>query len=287
MDDGGDDRSPSPPSPAAYLPDELVLEILARLPAKSLRRFKSVSGQLLLRRVQPPRTGSPCRRRATPRGSSEPGTTPPTPRWGSTRHFHVFQLVEQEDPCYGFVEAVDIYSSGTGRWALHRSRWSGRCSIFFARQTATYLNGVLHLATIYNAVAVASVDVKGQSWKVTPAPRGVDDDGRGRVAQPQGRLLFVHDREEWVLKQRLSMVDLFGRTNSPRNREQRVAEFHPDRDSIIFYDGSRERLVSYDMKHGVMHATCSLEEQVPDKYDRRFSPYVPFYSRVSLLPSPN
>jgi hypothetical protein len=43
MDGGGGDRSPSPPSPAAYLPDELVLEILARLPAKSLRRFKSVS----------------------------------------------------------------------------------------------------------------------------------------------------------------------------------------------------------------------------------------------------
>ncbi|XP_025805617.1 F-box protein At5g07610-like [Panicum hallii] len=223
MDGGGGDRSPSPPSPAAYLPDELVLEILARLPAKSLRRFKSVSrswrglisdpanrsrfaqtlsgfffhpaalegppwrfcglsspgaadgggglstvetalsflpssrgemelldscnGLLLLRCCSPTPPSSPTADWvALPPPSQAPGEFR---AWHNTTyaalgfdpavspHFLVFQLVEQEDPCYGFVEAVDIYSSGTGRWALHRSRWSGRCSIFFARQTAT------------------------------------------------------------------------------------------------------------------------------------------------------
>ncbi|RLN27845.1 hypothetical protein C2845_PM05G04070 [Panicum miliaceum] len=324
MDDGGGDRSPSPQSPAAYLPDELVLEILAQLPAKSLCRFKSVSRSWRGLISDP---ANRCRFAQTLSGFffhpaalegppwrfcglSSPGaadglstvdsalsflpsgrgemvlldscngllllsccspTTPPsspsapapalcfyvvcnpaTADWVAlpppshvrawhkhstcyaalgfdpavSPHFHVFQLVEHE--CYDFVEAVDIYSSGTGRWVLHQSRWSGSFSIFFARRTATYLDGALHLATIDNAFAVASVDVRGQAWKVTPAPRGVDDDGRGEIAQSQGRLLFVHHDypsdafaiyvrgdhggEEWVFKQRLSMVDLLGPT---------------------------------------------------------------------------
>ncbi|CAL4911351.1 unnamed protein product [Urochloa decumbens] len=358
-----DSRRRRSPSPAAYLPDDLLVEILTRLPAKSLCRFKSVSrtwrdlisnpanrfrfaqtlsglfffhpdhrarppwrfcgfssperdgglstvdtalsflpstsysemelldscnGLLLLRCSCSSRSRHGRRRtRTTTSTRFYVVCNPATKSWvvlpqpsyapGESRawckntcnaalgfdpavspHFHVFQLVQHDDQCYDYVEAVDIYSSDTGRWALWKSRWSEHyMNIYFAKQM-TYLNGVMHLATIYDN-AVASVDVKGQSWKVTPAPLRVKD-GCGRIAQSQGRLLFVHhdypgdalaiyvlddnedqqssSKEEWTLKRRISMADLLfiGPRDSPRRQGYSVIAFHPHSDSIIFYD---------------------------------------------------
>ncbi|OEL23769.1 hypothetical protein BAE44_0015210 [Dichanthelium oligosanthes] len=262
------------PAASAYLPDDVIVEILARLPARPLHRFKCVSrnwhrlvtdpahcrrfaqtlsGGLFLCRDYgagppcfaglhtPPPPGVDTALSFLPpscgeiepldscnglllRCSSDHQSPPTRTRtrfyvvcnaaigdwvalaqpslapgefaggYKNTRHaalgfdpavspcFHVFQLVEHEGQCYDFVEAVDIYSSDTGRWVLRESRWSDRRNIFFARQV-TYLNGVMHLTTVDNAVA--SVDIKGQSWKVTHAPHCVDgDDGCGRMSPP-------------------------------------------------------------------------------------------------------
>ncbi|XP_002442911.1 F-box protein At5g49610 [Sorghum bicolor] len=212
-------------------------------------------------------------------------------------HFHVFQLVEKEDQFVDVVVAMEIYSSETGKWILKESGWS---KSILCNLQMTYLNGFLHFGIIDDD-AVASVDTKGQTWRVTHVQQrrdDPDDGGDGFVGHSQGRLLYVDanlnddsisiyvledhdDRWEWTLKHSVSKLDLIQPRKSPRGVYFGVAAIHPDDDLIYFYEG--ERLMSYDMTHGIVHVICTLSEVSP--VHRPFLPYVPFYSGPLASPS--
>ncbi|TVU51201.1 hypothetical protein EJB05_02610, partial [Eragrostis curvula] len=191
-------------------------------------------------------------------------------------HFHVFQLLEQEVMCTLFLDAIEIYSSETGKWVLSKTqldKW------IHSTGSMTYFNGFLHFTIDYDSVA--SVDTTGQTWKITtivadredPASSDSFDDALAIYA-------LEDDGKEWVLKQTVSKLDLFGPDNSQDGWDLDVAGFHPDGDLIIFCDHPRLRLLSYDMNHMLVHVICTLEE-VPYNH-RPFNPYVPLYSRALL-----
>ncbi|PUZ72519.1 LOW QUALITY PROTEIN: hypothetical protein GQ55_2G400100 [Panicum hallii var. hallii] len=268
-------------SPAAYLPDDLVVEILSRLPARSLCRFKCVSRSwraLISDRVDtalsflPPSGGaielldSCCNGLLLLLCSREPGSplppfyvvcNPVTPEWvalpqpshtpGTSQvldvkritgaaigfdptfspHFYVFQLHHVAIQCQEHVEVVEIYSSGSSKWVLKESGWK-RQWVCFCGRDSTFFNGSLHFAIPFDKVA--SVDTRGQSWRVTVVRPGEDDSYDhffGQiVGHSQGRLLYMgadcwknvfsifvledYSRDEWTFRQSISMLDLFG-----------------------------------------------------------------------------
>ncbi|OEL23772.1 hypothetical protein BAE44_0015209 [Dichanthelium oligosanthes] len=360
------------PSPAAYLPDDLIVEILAQLPAKSLCRFKCVSrswrriitdpanrcrfaqtlsgffffrpdggnhappswrfcalsplgvdgglslvdttlsflppstcgeidlldscnGLLLLRYPSVPESPAPPPFYVVCNPATRDWVALPQPSYAPGQ-----SLVENEDQCYDFVELVEIYSSETGRWVLRESQWNDRPeTIYFACQM-TYLNGFLHLATFYNEVA--SVDTKGQSWKVTHLQKQKNQNrGHDLVGHSQGRLFYVdpshsddalgiysldHHSNDCALKQSINKIDIFGPRNSCGGWVYSVVAFHPDSDLIFFYDWSGKRLVSYDMMNcRVVHLICNFGDVNIHTF-RPFLPYVPLYSGP-VLASPN
>ncbi|CAL5072107.1 unnamed protein product [Urochloa decumbens] len=241
---------------ASYLPDDLVVEILARLPAKSLCRFKCVSccwRNLISNPIHRARfaqtlsgfffksggrgwrlTGLPSS--VTPLGRDDGGSPlmdsalsflPPTYREieimdscnglllllcsdvhlsGPLPQFYVVcnpatrewvalpqpkytnhcrgnnQVVEDDnDGMRKFVIAVEVYSSKTGTWDVRE------CEAYWLNLLGrmTYFNGFVHLPVEYEAVA--SVDPKGQSWRLTKMQDRCDDPGRGYVGHSQGR----------------------------------------------------------------------------------------------------
>ncbi|CAL5062142.1 unnamed protein product [Urochloa decumbens] len=210
-------------------------------------------------------------------------------------HFHVFQVVEEDVGMRCFVYAVEVYSSETGTWDVMECKrdWLD----FVGRMT--YFNGFLHLPV--ECRAVASLDTKSQSWRLTRVQdRRYDDTGRIYVGYSQGRLLYMNnspkddvmsvfvlddqDSEEWALKHNVSKSDLlFERWRHPMRPTYYIAGFHPDGDLIFFYDRTQKTLISYYMNHDNWHVVCALEDFAHAHHP--FFPYVPWYSRG--LASPN
>ncbi|KAL6641798.1 hypothetical protein ACP70R_019979 [Stipagrostis hirtigluma subsp. patula] len=213
-------------------------------------------------------------------------------------HFHVFQLVQKENYYHFEVAAVEIFSSETGRWVLRESGWGDRECILFP-DPLTYFNGFLFFPIIGNAVA--SVDTKGQTWKVSLVRNHKVND-YGCLFLSQGRLLYVvysgsqkgilsiyaledHDSGEWSFKQSVNMLDLFGPRTSQQGWECCVAAIHPHGDLIFFYDWSQKRLMSYNMNHGDLRVVCTIGEAI-NEYPM-FLSYVPLYSGALALPNVN
>ena len=214
-------------------------------------------------------------------------------------HFYVFQLVHVEIKGEHDVEVVEIYSSETNKWVLKESGWKPHWA-FFCGRYSTFFNGSLHFPTAFDKVA--SVDTGGQSWRVTVVRPGEDDNYDHvfglLVGHSQGRLLYMdadcwknvfsifvledYGRDEWTFRQSISMMDLFGPPNSPRGTDYRVASFHPDGDLVFIYDGSRERLLSYDMNRREVHVICDPGEV---SWPTWFLPYVPLYSKALVSPN--
>ncbi|CAN6168462.1 unnamed protein product [Urochloa humidicola] len=212
-------------------------------------------------------------------------------------HFYVFQVVEEDDGMRGLrspVYAVEVYSSETGTWDV---RECNRDWLDFVGRM-TYFNGLLHLPVEYTTVA--SVDTKGQSWRLTKVKDHHEGTGRGYVGHSQGRLLYVNnyhkadvlsvyvledqDSEEWTPKHNVSKSDLlFEPWRHLMRPTYYIAGFHPDGDLIFFYDRTRKVLISYNMNQGYWQVVCALEDF--EHAHHPFFPYIPWYSRG--LTSPN
>ncbi|KAG0520277.1 hypothetical protein BDA96_08G060300 [Sorghum bicolor] len=218
-------------------------------------------------------------------------------------HFHVFQLVQVLDGPDFSVQAVEIYSSRTGRWVLSEIKCSDRDYIKYTGYM-TYFKGFLHFC-IGNGVA--SVDTEGQTLRISQVRQSGGWSRFTSVCHSQGRLLYVDtlgtsssmsiyfledlDSEEWIwiFKQSIEKADLFGPLNLGRICwDYYIAAFHPDCNLIFFYHWTQKNLIFYDMKHRDVHVICTLEVpyfefQETDDVHRKFFPYVPLYSRA--LPS--
>ncbi|CAN6199468.1 unnamed protein product [Urochloa humidicola] len=162
----------------------------------------------------------------------------------------------------------------------------------------TYFNGLLHLPIEYTEVA--SVDTKGQSWRLTKVKDHRQGTGRGYVGHSQGRLLYVNnyrkddvlsvyvledqDSEEWTPKHNVSKSDLlFEPWRHLMKPTYYIAGFHPDGDLIFFYDRTRKVLISYNMNWSNWQIVCALEDF--EHAHHPFFPYIPWYSRGLALPN--
>jgi hypothetical protein len=89
---------------------------------------------------------------------------------------------------------------------------------------------------------------------------------QGAARQPQSptrshcayrRVLEDYDTEEWVLKQRVSFLELFGQMSSLDNFKSIVVAIHPDRNLIFILQDSSRKLISYDMDRTVRNCMLS------------------------------
>ncbi|KAL6641799.1 hypothetical protein ACP70R_019980 [Stipagrostis hirtigluma subsp. patula] len=207
-------------------------------------------------------------------------------------YFHVFQLVQVEIECTPVVRAVEIYSSETGKWVTMEHGWRDHERITF-RPSWTYTNGFLHFSMFFNAVA--SVDTKGQSWKITHVHAEKENHySHVFIGHAQGRLHYIdhdyrddvvsvyaledHESEEWTFMHSVSRMDLFGPINLEVPLDYEVIAFHPDGDLIFFYDRQRQRLVSYDMNKREVHVICTISREWSWDNGSSLFAYVPLYS---------
>ncbi|KAL6905528.1 hypothetical protein ACP4OV_003129 [Aristida adscensionis] len=191
-------------------------------------------------------------------------------------HFHVFQLV-QKVVCFDYdVVAVEIFSSETGSWVLKENGWDehkfDRECTLTSLGPLTFFNGFLHFCI--HGDAVASVDTKGQTWRLSIVQHR-EIYGYGFLGHSQGHLQYADlgnhlerdtvsiyvleddDSWEWTFKHNITMLDLF----QPGMSDWFIAAFHPHGNLIFFYDSSQERLMSYDLNRRDVHVICTLEEE--------------------------
>lgn len=227
-------------------------------------------------------------------------------------NFHVFQLLETECMTEYKVEAVEIYSSETGRWIFSECGW-GAVDTHLFDGSMTYLNSVLPFTV--QGGAVLAVDTKGESWRVNrvrPQFRKCYY-GNGFIRHSQGRLFYMFDydrgdslsvyvledrgSEEWTFKHNISKADLFGPRKCPWGPYYDVVAFHPDADLIFFYDWKRNKLISYSMTHMDVHvistiggekcSICTTLGLGTECSNKLILPYIPLYSRTLVSPIVN
>ncbi|CAL5086088.1 unnamed protein product [Urochloa decumbens] len=205
--------------PEAYLPDDLIVEILSRLPAKSLCRFLCVSKSwhalvsdrgrracfFFLRR----RDGIRSQGFVTAKGddglplvdsalSFLPASTcskisllDSCNSSCSASHRRSLPIEEEEQMYNYFVNAVEIYSSETGTWTRKLTQWPTHRWLYMYGHK-TYFNGFLHL-TMCHPDVIAMVDTKGQAWRTITLPSN-GFDRVGFVGHSQGHLVYVDVR---------------------------------------------------------------------------------------------
>ncbi|CAN6325996.1 unnamed protein product [Urochloa humidicola] len=210
-------------------------------------------------------------------------------------YFYAFQFVEEEMMHGDVIREVEIYSSETGTWVSRKSGWDE--SVFFAGHK-TYFKGFLYLTTSIHD-EIASLDTKGQTWRLTPAGgyHGVDCYDMG-VGHSQGRLLSVlkdqsrdslsirdvqdHGNKGRTVKHSVSKMDLIGSRESQWPVYHKTIALHPDGNFIFFLDLPSGRFMCYDMIRRDVHVICTVGA---DRCNHLFFPYVPFYSMVLVSPN--
>ncbi|KAM3195176.1 hypothetical protein ACQJBY_071323 [Aegilops geniculata] len=288
-------------NPADKLTEDLLIEILSRVPYKSLCRF-NCNGLLLCRRFEAADS------RAFDYVVCNPGTEKwvalPLPgffsKWQTARlgfdpavssHFHVFLFVEDDDDdSDGHVKGVEIYSSKTGVWSHKDSGWGFPARLM---SLSAFGNGFLHFAAIRSAVV--AVDVEGTTWRVIPMPCnpfgpeidlavGFTDLSQGRlylanIDHRDGQKLLIwvledYGSEVWVLKHSVSPFDLLGAKYVHRGIRFHIVAHHPQRNMIFLVYGHDKELMSYEMDSGKVQFIGVLGNGSMGPY----LPYVPLYS---------
>ncbi|XP_066337728.1 uncharacterized protein [Miscanthus floridulus] len=210
----------------------------------------------------------------------------------ASSHFHLVQIRWDMIP-------VHIYSSKSGVWSPVRSDW-GDLRMALGLGIA-YANGMLY-AVLYKGDQIAVMDVEGNTRKIIPVPFQEGDEFRpcsDYVGQSQGRLhliyhadlghheispeqqnnkLFIwvledYDTEEWVLKDTVSFLKLFGQTINGFE----VVAIHPDQNLVYLQHFNRE-LISYNMDSKEVCHLCTLGTGY-----RSITPYVPYCKELSTL----
>ncbi|KAM0863323.1 hypothetical protein ACQ4PT_044667 [Festuca glaucescens] len=374
--------SPTSGTAAKRLTDDLLVEILSRVPAKSLRRFRCVSKHWLSltddrhHRRKLPQTlagffctstyeyGIPksCLRFVSASGSRCPlihpylsflpdhlpvdvldccnglllcrcfdvsggefryiVCNPATERWtvladrnhagkvviarlgfdpAMSSHFSVFLLLKDME--FNMTNnAVDVYSSKTGRWVHKEKGWAETIVYFVHGAAPVFLNGCLHFYAYGNKsnMCIGAVNMKGGTWTTFGIPY---NQYFGFVQQSQGCLHYAsfqiedgvvvrlvvyvledYDSKEWVLKHSVETSYIFGVTNVTDSQQfarhqvdPRWMAIHPQCNLIFFATGHASTLMCYNMDSLEAKVICSLDCHLP-----RF-PYVPLYAELPSL----
>jgi hypothetical protein len=215
----------------------------------------------------------------------------------ASSHFHLVQIRADKIP-------VHIYSSKSGVWSPVRSDW-GELRIAPGLGIA-YANGMLY-AVLYEGNQIAVMDVEGNTRKVIPMPFQEGNEFRtcsDYVGQSQGRLhliyhadlghddispeqqnneLFIwvledYDTEEWVLKDTVSFLKLFGKITGQTINGFEVVAIHPDHNLVFLIHHFNLELISYNMDSKEVCQLCTLGTGY-----RSITPYVPYFKELSTL----
>ncbi|CAN6197117.1 unnamed protein product [Urochloa humidicola] len=218
----------------------------------------------------------------------------------------------QED-YLGEIE-VRSYSSRAMVWstdmASQQSRWRDEGgwkqwvnggAILNPTWGSAFVNGMLHLVVyhVHEEHMIAAVDMEGKTCRVITWPD--QHTFLPFVGQSQGHLhcagglveregdclkwaglsiwvLEDYDTEDWVLKHRVSFLELFGQMNSLDSFSSAVLAIHPDRNLIFIFQNSNQKLISYDMDSKELHAFHTLGHNFES-----CTPYVPNFLESLVL----
>ncbi|KAG2623717.1 F-box protein At2g40910-like [Panicum virgatum] len=208
-----------------------------------------------------------------------------------------FQLVELwSDDCVS-VEEVHTYSSETGLWCKNPSEWSSDEAVSFFAGSA-FVSGMLHFSvTNFDAhqEKIVAVDGEGKRCRTIAGPEKSGD--AAFIGQSKGRLHYVSRRadstskmtelciwvlqeyntEDWVLKHRVTFLQLFGRM-SCRDQDYNVVAIHPDCNLIFFLQYWDLQLKSYNMDS---KEVCTL--RILRVGPQHIFPYVPYFAESTAV----
>ncbi|KAM0845796.1 hypothetical protein ACQ4PT_056120 [Festuca glaucescens] len=263
---------------AASLPEDALIEIVSRVPYRSLRRFRCVSKPWL----------------ALCSDSKIRGRCPQT----LSGFFHsglrdikfhnllaggfdaavpsrFVLFVPQSSHCDETTE-VAIYSSQTGRWISVQNEWGDQTILLRSRE-CVFVNGTMHVTTLYSSVA--TVDAEGKVWRKIKLPYVRSNDpfaAPDSTGHSQGRFyawqinndgdcqLYVwvledYDSGKWTLKHTVDVLELFGRHHREDAESYNMFAIHPECNLIFLTDG-KEMAVSYDMDDRKVNVICTSGE---------------------------
>ncbi|KAG0541955.1 hypothetical protein BDA96_02G060800 [Sorghum bicolor] len=258
----------------AVLPDDPLVEILSRVPVKSVYRFKCVSKAFChliadpLHHKKLPQTleGFFFRDKGHLHYNScdisesyivcNPATKQcvAVPNSGLTREHMMFggfaftYLLFDPGVCCHFnlvqffmeeyKTSVHVYSSKTQAWSHNKSDWGGYH--IAPNSPGLYFNGMLHLLSYLGRGELTVVDVEGNIQKIIAAP------------------CQDYDRQQWVLKDSVRLSELFGERNH-----------HMDTN----YNHWDLKLILYNMDSKEVRDLCTLGHDY-----MCIAPYVPYFS---------
>ncbi|TKW30865.1 hypothetical protein SEVIR_2G066000v4 [Setaria viridis] len=221
-------------------------------------------------------------------------------------HFHLVHICQED--FMGEIE-VRAYSSETRVWSDRASQqspwqdeggleqWVNGGAILKSMFGGAFVNNMLHLVIfLLEEYRIAAVDRGGKTCRIIPWPDKCSFPLV--VGQSQGRLHCVgrleerernylkwaglsiwvlddYDTEEWVLKHRVSFLELFGQMSCHYGYNINVLAVHPDRNLIFIVQKSNQKLISYDMDSKELHAFHTLGHNYGS-----LTPYVPNFMEL-------
>jgi hypothetical protein len=171
---------------------------------------------------------------------------------------------------------VAIYSSQTGRWTSVQNEW-GNKTIPVGNSECAFVNGTMHMTTLYSWVA--TVDAEGKVLRKIKLPYISSSDpfaSPDSTGHSQGRfyawqinndsdcqlhvwVLEDYDSGKWTLKHTVKFLELFGRHHRKNTESYTMFAIHPER-KLIFLTDRKEMTVSYDMDSQKVHVICTSGE---------------------------
>ena len=165
------------------------------------------------------------------------------------------------------------------------------------------VNGMLHFFICRPEVypwkyQIAAMDIKGKTSRIIPWPDKSSfplfvgqSEGRlhcvGRLEEWERKclkwaglsiwVLEDYDTEGWVLKHRVSFLELFGQMSCLDGYNSNVLAIHPDCNLIFILQHSSQELISYDMDSKELHAFHTLGHNYGSP-----TPYVPSFLKLVL-----
>ena len=185
-----------------------------------------------------------------------------------------------------FTIAVRIYSSNSGVWSPIGIDWSD----LRLRRASTYANGMVYVVLYGGMNQILVMDVEGNTRKTIHVPLQEGYEFRlcyDYVGQSQGHLhliyhayldldcdeippenqsyeLFIwvledYDTEEWVLKDTVSFLKLFGKITGQTIDGFEVVAIHPDHNLVFLIQHYKDELISYNIYSKEVCRLCTLD----------------------------
>ncbi|TVU46056.1 hypothetical protein EJB05_05574, partial [Eragrostis curvula] len=197
--------------------DDLIVEILSRLPVRSVCRFKCVSRHwngLIFH---------PEHRKKLPQTISG----------------FFYNKYNHENNLAMLDRGVNIYSSGTGLWSHKETGW-GNSQIHVVDTRVVFLNRMLHFLTYQ--FKILAVDTEGRLYYINTRGNG--------TSKLSVWILEDYNGDEWILKYNISTSQLFGKKDLSFQQDYALIAIHPECNMIFFVWKCKNMLlslISYDM----------------------------------------